>query len=579
LGATTVICSDKTGTLTKGEMTVRKLYTDGKLIEVTGAGYEPQGEFIENEVAIDPQENTELSLLLKGNVLCSNAHFDGKSVIGDTTEGALIVAAVKAGLTKKTLEESYPRVDEIPFTSERKLMTTVHRTKKKGIIAFVKGAPEIVLERSKHISKDGQKKELSPREKQGILKINEEMANNALRVLGTAFKELPNKPIDQFDESDYETNLVFLGLSGMIDPPRKEAKEANAKCRKAGIKTVMITGDHKLTAIAIAKELEMLHSDIVLTGNELDNLDEDEFKKVVEDVSVYARVSPEHKLRIVRALKEKGEIVAMTGDGVNDAPALKQADIGIAMGITGTDVTRESADVVLADDNFATIVRAVEGGRSIYDNIRKFSFFLLRSNFDELGIIGLFALMGLELPLVPGMILWLNLMTDGLPALALTLDPPEEDVMSRPPRDPNQGVLYGRIASIIATFTLQFALTGGIFYWQYYILGQDLNYARTMAFMRATLQELLVVWNCRSEKRNAFRVGFFSNKYLLAAVFLSAAITVVIPFIPLPGTSFGLFDTVPIFNPLDWGIVIAASLSGLFILPEVFYGRKIWKWK
>jgi len=576
LGATTYICSDKTGTLTKGEMTVRKLYTTGKLYEVTGAGYEPKGEFLEKGVSVNPQDIAELKLLLKANVLCTNAHYDGKRVIGDTTEGALIVAGTKAGLTKKKLEEDHPRIHETPFTSERKLMTTVHKNQEKNMVAFIKGAPEIVLERSTHILRDGQIKKLSSEEKQAVLKANEEMASGALRVLGTAFKELPNNPIDKFEEEEYETGLVFLGLSGMIDPPRVEAKEANAKCRQAGIKTVMITGDHKLTAVAIAKELEMLHSDKVLTGNELNNLDEDEFKKVVEEVSVYARVSPEHKLRIVKALKDKGEIVAMTGDGVNDAPALKQADIGVAMGITGTDVTREAADVVLADDNFATIVNAVEGGRSIYDNIRKFSFFLLRSNFDELGIIALFALMGLELPLLPGMILWLNLMTDGLPALALTMDPPEEDVMKRPPRKPNEGVLYGRFASILATFTLQFALTGGIFYWQYYILGQPLVYARTMAFMRATLQELLVVWNCRSEKRNAFRVGFLSNKYLLGAVLFSAAITVAIPFLPMLGPGMG---TVPIYDPLDWGIIIAASLSGLFILPEVFYGRKIWKWR
>jgi Ca2+-transporting ATPase len=576
LGATTVICSDKTGTLTKGEMTVRRIYTDGKLWQVTGAGYEPKGDFLENGVPIEPLDNKSLKLLLNGNLLCTNAHYDGKSVIGDTTEGALIVAAAKADITKKKLEESYPRIHEVPFTSERKLMTTVHTTPEKNIIAFVKGAPEIVLERSTHILKDGQIKKLSLKEKQEVLKINEEMAKDALRVLGTAFKEMLDKPINEYNEEEFETGLVFLGLSGMIDPPRAEAKEANAKCSQAGIKTVMITGDHKLTAVAIAKELGMLHSDKVLTGSELDNLDDNEFKTVVEDVTVYARVSPEHKLRIVKALKAKGEIVAMTGDGVNDAPALKQANIGVAMGITGTDVTREAADVVLADDNFATIVSAVEGGRSIYDNIRKFSFFLLRSNFDELGIIALFALLGLELPLIPSMILWLNLMTDGLPALALTMDPPEEDVMKRPPRNPTEGVLYGRFASILATFTLQFALTGGIFYWQYYILGQPLIYARTMAFMRATLQELLVVWNCRSEKRNAFRVGFLSNKYLLGAVLISAAITVAIPFIPVLGPGMG---TVPIYDPIDWGILIAASLSGLFILPEVFYGRKIWKWR
>jgi len=318
--------------------------------------------------------------------------------------------------------------------------------------------------------------------------------------------------------------------------------------------------------------LGMLKSDVVLTGAELDNMSDEEFEKIVEDVAVYARVSPEHKLRIVRALKKKGQIVAMTGDGVNDAPALKQSDIGVAMGITGTDVTREAADMVLADDNFATIVNAVEGGRSIYDNIRKFSFFLMRCNFDELGIIATFALMGLELPLVAGMILWLNLVTDGGPALALTMEPPEPDVMQRPPRNPNEGVLHGRIASIITTFTFQFLLTGGIFYWQYYILKESLEKARTMAFMRATLQELFVVWNCRSERRNAFRISFFSNKFLLFAVIGSALLTLAIPYI-------GLFGTVPITNPFDWAIVLVASLSGLLILPEVFYGRKIWRWK
>jgi len=579
LGATTVICSDKTGTLTKGEMTVRKIYVNGKMLDVTGAGYEPKGEFLENGTSVNLKENGELALLLRASALCTNAYYDGKSVIGDTTEGALIVAAAKAGMTKKDMEGLSPRVHEVPFTSERKRMTTVHKTSEGALVVYVKGAPEVILERSTHIFQDGKVKKLSAKEKKTILEANERMANNALRVLGIAYKDLPSDALEKVDEENYETNLVFLGLTGMIDPPREEAKEANLKCREAGIKTVMITGDHKLTAVAIAKELGMLHSDTVLTGADLDNLSDEDFEKIVEEVSVYARVSPEHKLRIVKALKKKGHIVAMTGDGVNDAPALKQADIGVAMGITGTDVTREAADMVLADDNFATIVNAVEGGRSIYDNIRKFSFFLLRCNFDELAVIGIFALMGLELPLLPGMILWLNLVTDGGPALALTMDPPEEDVMKRPPRNPNEGVLHGRIASIITTFILQFALTGGIFYWQFYILGQPIEYARTMAFMRATLQELFVVWNCRSERRNAFRVGFFSNKFLLFAVIASAAITVVIPFIILPGTGMGLFETVPILDPFDWGIVIAASLSGLFILPEVFYGRKIWKWR
>ncbi len=572
LGATTVICSDKTGTLTKGEMTVRKIYTNDKTIDVTGVGYESKGDFLLNGTRIDPKEDNHLALLLRASTLCSNASYDGKSVIGDTTEGALIVTAAKAGMTQENLENTYPRVQEIPFTSERKLMTTVHKSPEGKIFAYAKGAPEIILEHCDHILKGGKTTKLTEKERKRILGTNEEMAKEALRVLAVAYKELPNTASEKFDEENLEKGLVFLGLTGMIDPPREEAKEANRLCQQAGIKTVMITGDHKLTAVAIAKELGMLKSDVTLTGAELDNISDEEFEKIVEDVAVYARVSPEHKLRIVKALKKKGHIVAMTGDGVNDAPALKQADIGVAMGITGTDVTREAADMVLADDNFATIVNAVEGGRSIYDNIRKFSFFLMRSNFDELGIIATFAFMGLELPLLPGMILWLNLVTDGGPAVALTMEPPEPDVMQRPPRNPNEGVLYGRLASIMVTFTAQFLLTGGIFYWQYYILGEPLEYARTMAFMRATLQELFVVWNCRSERKNAFRMSFLSNKFLLFAVIASALLTVFIPYI-------GLFNTVPIENLSDWAIVIVASLSGLLILPEVFYGRKILRWK
>jgi len=503
--------------------------------------------------------------------LNANAYYDGTRVIGDTTEGALIVAAAKAGIAKKDTEEVYPRVHEVPFTSERKRMTTAHKTPEGKLVAYVKGAPEMVLERSTYVLKDGKVKKFTAEEKKEILAINERMANDALRVLGTAYKDLPADAAEKFDDEDYESNLVFLGLSGMIDPPRDEAKEANDRCREAGIKTVMITGDHKLTAVAIAKELDMLHSDKVLTGAELDKLSDEEFENIVGEVSVYARVSPEHKLRIVKALKKKGEIVAMTGDGVNDAPALKQADIGVAMGITGTDVTREAADMVLADDNFATIVNAVEGGRSIYDNIRKFSFFLLRSNFDELLVIGSFALLGLELPLTAGMILWINLVTDGGPALALTMDPPEGDVMKRPPRDPKEGILHGRIASILATFITQFIGTGLVFYVSYYVLGRPIEEARAMAFVQATLQELVIVWNCRSEKRNAFKVGFRSNKFLLVAVLVSAILTVIIPYTYL-------FGTAPL-DLIDWLVILPFSLSGFLILPEIFYGRKIWKWR
>ncbi|MFB0514058.1 MAG: cation-translocating P-type ATPase, partial [Candidatus Bathyarchaeia archaeon] len=529
LGATTIICSDKTGTLTKGEMTVRKIYVNGNVIDVTGVGYESKGEFLLNRKPIDPKEDDNLHLLLRASTLCSNAHYDGKSILGDTTEGALIVASAKAGMTKKDLEATYPRVHEVPFTSERKRMTTIHKSPEGKLYAYVKGAPETILERCDYVLYNGREEKLSKKEHQSILKVNEELASGALRVLGIAYRKLPDDVLENFDDENVEMRLVFVGLMGMIDPPREEAKEANQLCQNAGIKTVMITGDHKLTAVAIAKELGMLRSDMVLTGAELDQMGDDEFEKMVEKVTVYARVSPEHKLRIVKALKKKEHIVAMTGDGVNDAPALKQSDIGVAMGISGTDVTREAADMVLADDNFATIVTAVEGGRAIYDNIRKFSFFLLRSNFDELLIIGSFALLGLELPLTAGMILWINLVTDGGPALALSMDPPDKNIMKRPPRNPNEGILHGRIASILATFVTQFLGTAVLFYIAFYIWGRPLGEARAMAFVQATLQELVIVWNCRSERDNAFKVGFTSNKFLLLAVIISALGTMLIP--------------------------------------------------
>jgi Ca2+-transporting ATPase len=571
LGATTIICSDKTGTLTKGEMTVRKIYVNNKMIDVTGAGYEPKGDFLLNCVPVDPKEDADLDLLLKASTLCSNATYDGTKVLGDTTEGALIVAAAKAGMTKTDLDKAYSRLQEVPFTSERKHMTTVHKSPEGELFSYVKGAVELILERSGHIVKGGKSIKLSKKEKEQILKTNEEMANQALRVLAVAYKKLPKTETGKYDEEELESDLVFIGLAGMIDPPRDEAKGANELCRKAGIKTVMITGDHKLTAVAIAKELGIMNDDLALTGAELDKLSDEEFDKIVEDATVYARVSPEHKLRIVRALKKKGHIVAMTGDGVNDAPALKQADIGVAMGITGTDVTREAADMVLADDNFATIVTAVEGGRAIYDNIRKFSFFLLRSNFDELLVIGVFALLGLPLPLSAGMILWINLVTDGGPALALSLDPPQEDLMSRPPRNPREGILHGRIASILATFVTQFLGTGVLFAVAYFVWGRPLEEAQTMAFVQATMQELLIVWNCRSETKNAFRVGFTSNKFLLLAVVASGLLTVLVPYT-------GLLGTTPL-DIMDWVLILPISLSGLLIMPEVFYGRKIWRWK
>jgi Ca2+-transporting ATPase len=571
-------------------MTVRKIYVNGNVIDVTGVGYESKGEFLLNGKPINPKDDDNLHLLLRASTLCSNAHYDGKNILGDTTEGALIVAAAKAGMTKKDLEAIHPRVHEVPFTSERKRMTTVHKTSDGKLVAYVKGAPEIILKRSSYMLKDGKTKKLDEKERETILVTNEALARGALRLLGVAYRELPNDAVEKIDAEKVERDLVFIGLTGMIDPPRKEAKEANRQCQQAGIKTVMITGDHKLTAVAIAKELGMLRSDMVLIGAELDQMSDEEFEKIVENVTVYARVSPEHKLRIVKALKKKGHIVAMTGDGVNDAPALKQSDIGVAMGITGTDVTREAADMVLADDNFATIVGAIKHGRVIYDNIRKFSFFLIRSNFDELAAVGTFALLGLPLPFLPTMILWINLVTDGGPALALSMDSLEEDVMNRPPRNPREGILQGRLLSLIASFVRQYAALVLVFCWIWLgvgkgdfnlILGQAafgtytvLNKAQTMAFMESAMCELFIVWNCRSEKHNAFKVGFFSNKFLLASVIVGGLLTAALCYVPILQL---MFYTVPL-NLFDWVLILSVASSGFLILPEIFYGRKIGRW-
>jgi len=575
LGSTTVICSDKTGTLTKGEMTVRKIYVNNKVIEVSGTGYEPKGEFRQSGEKIDPKNHQGLESLLKIGVLCNNSGYDGKNIIGDPTEAALLVVAAKAEMWREQLEKGYPRLKEFPFSSERKRMTTIHKTPEDKTVALIKGAPEVVLERCTHLIEDGEIKKLTSRKKKRILEMNEKMASDALRVLGMAFKEV-SENFEKLSETEVESGLIFVGLVGMIDPPREEVKDAVRKCEEAGIKTVMITGDHKLTAVAIAKELGMFKSSLVLTGKELDAMSDDDFEKIVEKVDVYARVSPEHKIRIVSALKKRGHIVAMTGDGVNDAPAVKNADIGIAMGITGTDVTREAADMVLADDNFATIVNAVEGGRTIYDNIRKFVFFLIRCNFDELAVIATFAfIFGADLlPLTAPMILWINLVTDGGPALALSMDPPVEDPMKKPPRNPKEGILHGRLFAILVSFTMQYLGTTLLFCGALFWAGIPLEKARTMAFMQAALRELIIVWNCRSEKKNAFEVSFLSNKYLLVAVLASIALTVSLCYVPLLQV---MFETTPL-TLYDWIPVLGIALSGFLLLPKWLYGRKVWRW-
>ncbi len=568
LGSTTVICSDKTGTLTKGEMTVRRVFVNNQMFEVTGAGYEPKGGFYRDRSSVNPVEDEGLALLLRIGVLCNNADYDGENVVGDPTEGALIVAAAKGGLQESDLEARFPRAGEIPFSSERKRMTTIHDTPGGQRVAYMKGSVETVLERCKRVYQNDKEVKLGKVGRSEILSKNELMADQALRVLGMAYKVV-SQQLAEYDEESVENNLVFVGLVGMIDPPREEAKEAVRLCGRAGIKTVMITGDHKLTAVAIAKELGIMKSGLAFTGTELGGIGDEEFERIVDDVSVYARVSPEHKLRIVRALRKKGHVVAMTGDGVNDAPALKQADIGVAMGITGTDVTKEASDMILADDNFVTIVNAVEGGRIIYDNIRKFIRFLVALNFTEVVLVASFALTGLPIPLLPAMILWLNLVTDGPPAVALSKDPPAEDVMQRTPRSPREGILHGMFGFILASSLIQLVAEVGAFWWGFSVVG-SVEKARTMVFMVACFYELIVVWNCRSESRNAFRVGFLTNKLLLTAVLVSVFSTLATVYVP--PLQF-LFQTVTL-DLLDWAFVAFFASLGFLVIPEVFMKRK-----
>jgi len=611
LGATTVICSDKTGTLTKAEMTVRRIY-NGKTVEVTGVGYEPKGEFNAEGNSLSPKDDPDLSMLLIAGSLCNNAKLVSEKstwrITGDPTEGALIVAAAKAGFDQAELEKQHPRIGEIPFTSERKLMTTIHKTSEGQQVAYIKGAPEVVLERCTHILESGKEKKLSEAKRRAILDINEKFASDALRVLGMAYKRLPST-LSEFREETVEKDLTFIGLQGMIDPPREEAMQANKKCEEAGIKTVMITGDHKLTATAIAKEIGMLkEGSIVMTGAELDKMSDTELVRKVEEIVVYARMSPEHKIRIVDAWKKKGYVAAMTGDGVNDAPAVKSADVGVSMGISGTDVTREASDMVLTDDNFATIVRAVEEGRVIYDNIRKYARFLISANFDEVLVIGTFAILAglagpggevlFPLPLIPAMLLWINLVTDGAPAVALASDPPDEDVMKRKPRKPSEGILHGMGAFILVSFLLQATGTLFVFVMEYYLFPAHtwgwpnipepgsaldearilcLNEARTTAFVQAAMFELFVVWNCRSEKRSVWRMGrnAFRNKFFVIAEIVSISLTLAIPYIPLTQVAFHL---VPL-SLMDLAYVVGVSSWGLFVFPGIFMNRKLWRWQ
>ena len=587
LGSASVIASDKTGTLTRNEMTVRVVVTASGVTDLSGSGYGPQGDLsVGGQPLSQGLQRVEVERALAGADRANNAALqeqDGRwSVQGDPTEGALIVAAHKAGMTSERLDARFSRVGEVPFSSERKLMSTIHTDAEQPgqLTLFSKGAPDVLLERCTSELVGTVTRPLSDEGRAAIRTANEGLAAQALRTLGVATRTLPEDALPDEATEALEVELVFLGLIGMIDPPRLEARDAVAQARKAGIRPIMITGDHPVTAAAIATELGIVQAGVrAMTGAELSKVPDDELERVVQEISVYARVDPEHKLRIVQALQRGGAVVAMTGDGVNDAPALRAADIGVAMGITGTDVSKEAADMVLADDNFATIVAAVEEGRGIFDNIQKFLRYLLSSNIGEVmtmffGVV-FASLLGLTggpgevvLPLLATQILWINLATDGAPALALGLDHADPDVMTHPPRPKAQGVVtpkmwrgivfVGLIVAVGTLGVLDASLPGGL------IAGTgDLTFARTMAFTTLMFFQLFNVFNARSDTRSAFH-GLFRNRWLWGAVALSLGLHALVLNIRPLQQAFGTTS----LSWSDW-LVCAGVASSVLWLREL----------
>ncbi|MCD6203947.1 MAG: cation-translocating P-type ATPase [Methanophagales archaeon] len=575
LGCITTICSDKTGTLTKNEMTVRRVYAGGKLMEVTG-----------DELSYACEQSEDLRLALQIAALCNDSHLvkeeeaDGYSVSGEPTEAALVVAAEEAGMNKDALEKRFPRVGEIPFERERKRMSTIHLVEGRTV-AYVKGAPEVLLELSTGIYRGGEVSRLTDAERREVLEISDKMAAEALRVIAVAYRELSDEgdgEQEQYTAEVVERDLVFVGLFGMSDPPREEVKEAIGECKKAGIKAVMITGDHKLTAVAIAKELGMLSSnraEEVLTGVELDKMSDEELENRVDSIVVYSRVSPAHKLRIVNALRRKGNVVAMTGDGINDAPALKSSDVGVAMN-SGTDVAKEASDMILVDDNFATIVAAIREGRAIYDNMRKYLTYVLSYAFAEVCLLGgafLFGIFARGMPLFPLtaiQILWTNLVIEDLPAMGLGLEPPERDIMERKPRDPEERVFTGRM--IHRLILMSVVISSGCFLiFLSYLQAQadadvDVNKAQTMVFATLIFYEAFNAFNCRSERHSLLRIGIFANKWLILGVMGSLMLMLLAIQMPYTGR---FFHTVPL-TFIDWCIALATGIT-------VMVAVELWK--
>ncbi|MEN6560731.1 MAG: calcium-translocating P-type ATPase, SERCA-type [Acidobacteriota bacterium] len=568
LGCATVICSDKTGTLTKNEMTVRAVWTSRDVYDVTGTGYDPAGEFRTAAGPVDPRDRVDLLKVLTAGVLCNNARLsvkDGTTVVfGDPTEIAILSAAAKAGIWKGEEEEDYEMVEELPFDSERKKMSIVRRADQE-LTTFTKGAPDLLLKDCRSILEDGAERPLTAADRERIMKANDGFSDQALRVLAVAYRNLDEEP-HAYSAETIERDLTFAGLVAMIDPPRPEVREAMSKCRTSGIRTVMITGDHRNTAVAIARELGFYGPEArALTGEDVDRLSDADLDAAVENVAVYARVSPEHKLRAVQAWRRRGEIAAMTGDGVNDAPAVKEADIGVAMGITGTDVTKEVSDMVVTDDNFASIVAAVEEGRGIYDNIRKFIHYLLSCNLGEILVMFVTALIGLPVPLLPIQLLWVNLVTDGLPALALGVDPVDPKIMERPPRQPDEpvvtrarGWLMGVQGVLIAACSLAAFLF--VLYEK-----EDIATARTAALATLACSQLFHSFNCRSMRESLFKLRIFTNPQLVGATVLSFALQLGIIYAPFLQPVF----KTRALSLLDLGMMIALSSLPLWIMEIV----------
>jgi Ca2+-transporting ATPase len=564
LGSATVICSDKTGTLTLNEMTVRQLYLGGDLIQVTGEGYRPQGNFIRNGQLLNPDTDKLLRLHLRIGALCNDSlltcESDFCSIYGDATEGALVVAAAKAGMAKERLEKYFPRIDEIPFQSEKQYMATLHPDEVKGRVAFIKGSVERVLAMSNSILTGNGPAPLTAENITNIMDANTTMARNAMRVIATAFTELP-ADIEDLTEEHIKGKLVFVGLSGMADPPRDEAKEAIKLCKQAGIKVVMITGDHKITAESIGQQLD-LPPGKAITGPELQQLSDDELDRKIESFSVFARIEPLHKLRIVNAMKSRGHIVAMTGDGVNDAPALKSANIGIAMGITGTDVAKEASDMVLTDDNFASVVAAVDEGRAIFNRLRNVIFFLLSTNIGELLALLLSISFIGKAPLLAVQIIWVNLVTDTSCAIPLSFEPKYGDELKHSPRDPKVGLLYPGLLFRIGFMAVLLG-TGVYLVFNWAIPRMSLEEARTITFCSLVSFEWFRAFNARSDEHSIFKLGFFSNRWLIMAIAVAVMLQMAAVYAPPLKIAF---STVPL-GLGQWGI---ALLGGgiLFILEE-----------